>query len=740
MSRLRTFFSRRESAPLVGAALASALMLTLACGGGGGQSSATPTPTAAPTPTPTPLPTIPVPSASLSSDERANVLVAAMTQDEKLKLVHGLQHDIGGLPRGAVGYISGIQRMSFPDLYLVDGSTGVGNSVGESTGLPSCMASAAAWDLDLAYEYGKVLGKDMRAHGVNINLGGNVNLSGREPRGGRVFEMKGEDPILAGRINAAHIKAIQDQNILACIKHFAFNDQETNRGDVNAIIEERAGRETDLLAFEIGVKDSNVQSVMAGYNVFNGTWCSENDSLLNGVLKGTWNFKGFVMTDWWGAHSGVKAATAGLDMEMPGFDNFGSLGTAISGGQMPQARLDDMVHRIVRGVFEVGLFEHPVSVGSVDATANLAVAQTIAEQGTVLLKNGGKLPLSPQVNSIAIIGPHADVAVLSGGGSATVIPIGGAVVQESNSQVNWTSATWYPSSPKNTIKAKAPSATVTFNDGSNATQAAAVAKAADIAIVFAAQWSSEAMDRATLNLTDYMHSLDQDALISAVAAANPNTIVVLEGPGAQAMPWLSSVNSVLAAWYPGQRGAEAIANILFGDVNPSGKLPITFPKTHLDLPRTTISGSEARYDEGLKTGYKWFDAQSIDPLFPFGFGLSYTTFTLSNTSVALNQHSLTVTLDVKNTGTRAGAEVVQVYLSLPSGLNEPPHRLIGWQKVQLAAGETKTIKLVIDGDSSAHPFGTWDLNAKAWTIANGDYTVWVGNSSRSLTSAGTITF
>jgi len=713
----------------------------MACGGG--SSSSSPTPTLVPTPTPTPLPVIPPPSTALSSDARADILVAAMTQDEKLQLVHGIAHDIGNLPRGAVGYIPGISRMSFPALYLVDGSVGIGNSTGQSTALPSCMASAAAWDLNLAYKYGQVLGSDMRAHGVNINLGGNVNLLGREPRNGRAFETKGEDPILAGRINAAHLKATQDQNVLACIKHFAFNDQESSRESTNSIIEERAARETDLLAYEIGIKDSDVQSVMAGYNLLNGSWCSENDALLNGVLKTDWSFKGFVMTDWWGAHSGAKAANAGLDMEMPGFDQFGGLGSSIQAGLVSQARLDDMVHRIVRAVMAVGLYDHPPVPGSVDAATNLPIAQTIAEQGTVLLKNASQLPLSNTIHSIAIIGPHADIGVISGGGSATVTPIGGSVLTESNTAVNWTSATWLPSSPLNAIKAKVPNATVSFNDGSNATQAAALASSCDVAIVFAAQWSSEAMDRQSLNLTDYMHAsspLNQNALITAVAKANSHTIVVLETPGALAMPWLADVSAVLTAWYPGQKGAEAIANILFGDVNPSGKLPITFPKSDQDLPRPAISVGTVTYDEGLNTGYKWFDAKNIDPLFPFGFGLSYTTFTVANPTATLDKHQLTVTVDLANTGSRTGAEVVQVYLSMPAALNEPPKRLIGWQKVSLTGNTSQKVTITVDGDSSAHPFSYWDTTAKAWTIASGDYGVYVGNSSRNLSLAGTIHF
>ncbi len=692
------------------------------------------------------LPNIPPPPPTLSADERASILVAAMTQEEKLRLIHGATDDAGGIPRGAAGYVPGIPRMGFPSLYLVDGSVGVGNTVGESTALPAAMASAAAWDLDLAYQYGVVLGKDMRAHGVNVHLGGNVNLVGREPRNGRAFETKGEDPILAGRINAAQLRGTQDQNVVACIKHFALNDQETARSMANAVIDERAARETDLLAFEIGIMDGGVQAVMAGYNLVGGAWCAENDPLLNGVLKQDWAFKGFVVSDWYGTPSCGPAAMAGLDMEMPGSALFGGMKAALEAGQATQARLDDMVHRIVRAVFAVGLYDHPTTPGTVDAAANLAVAQAVAEQGTVLLENDGQLPLPAGIGSIAVIGMHADVGVLSGGGSAGVIPIGGTALEERSGSVGfWFPVRWLPSSPLAAIQAKAPGATVRFHDGSNALEAAALAASSDVAIVFAAQWSTESLDRATLELTDLIHTsspLDQDELIHAVATANANTIVVLEGPGAQAMPWLSSVGAVLAAWYPGQRGAEAIANILFGDVNPSGKLPITFPRTHLDLPRSTIAGGttpfDVRYDEGLRTGYRWFDAQGIEPLFPFGFGLSYTTFTITNPTVSLAGGSqLTVTVDLANTGTRTGAEVVQVYLSMPASLGEPPRRLIGWKKVNLPPGAREKVTILVDGNSSAHPFGWWDPAARSWAMEPGDYEVHVGNSSRNLVAAGT---
>jgi len=681
-----------------------------------------------------------------------------MTQAEKVQLVHGAA-PVGTysftLPRGVAGYVPGISRLGIPDLYLADGSVGIGNNVGQATALPSSIASAASWDVNEAYKYGTVIGSDMRAYGVNVNLGGNVNLIGREPRDGRTFETKGEDPILAGKITAAHLHGIQDQHVMAGIKHFALNDQETGRTFANAVIDERSARESDLLAFEIGLKDSKVQSVMCSYNLLNGIYACENSHLLNDILKGDWAFPGFVMSDWWATHSSSQAAIAGLDQEQPDPQYFGALDQSVQGGQLPQSRLDNMVHRILRAMLVSGIFDYPAVPGTLNINANEAIAQEAEEQGAVLLKNaGGQLPLNPSSNlKIAVIGSHADIAVLSGGGSAQVTPIGGAALNEGNPALpGWAAAIWDPSSPLNAIRAKAPGATVQYNDGTNAASAATLAGASDVAIVFVSQWASEGMDLPSLNFTDVIHAtpINQDALVSAVAAANLHTIVVMENGGAQVMPWLGSVSAVLEAWYPGQEGAAAIANILFGSVNPSGKLPITFPASVNDLPRPVIPGSpnasaqfQVNYTEGFNVGYKWYDVNSLTPLFPFGFGLSYTTFAFSNASLTNNlaaaNPNIQVAFSLQNTGSVAGAEVAQVYLAMPATTGEPPKRLIGWQKVPLTPGQKQSVSIEVDANDSSHPFSYWDTTSSSWLIANGDYTVYLGNSSRStdFTTVGT---
>lgn len=682
-------------------------------------------------------------------DARADNLLSQMTLDEKVQLVHA--GPAAQAPKGVAVWIPGIPRLGIPDLLMADGSVGVGDSVGQATALPSSIASAASWDLNEAYKYGEVIGSELRAYGINMSLGGNTNLTGREPREGRTFEANGEDPILAGRIAAAHLRATQDKYVLANIKHFAFNDQQTGETQANSVIDARSGRESDLLAFEVGIKGSGVQSVMCALNLVNGIYSCENSGLLTTVLKDDWAFPGFVMSDYEAAHA-VTDANDGLDIDS---DYFANLQQAIANGQVTQSRLDNMVHRILRAMFAAGVFDHPASPHAIDLATDDAIAQETEEQGAVLLKNNGALPLNASaLKSIAVIGSHADVAVLSGGGSAQVIPNGGPALTEGYPcPPCWAQVVWDPSSPMKAIAAQAPRANVQFDDGTNNTTAAALAAASDVAIVFVSQWESESMDLPSLNFTDVIHSvpIDQDALVSAVTAANPRTIVVMENGGAQVMPWLNQVAAVLEAWYPGERGGDAIANILFGAVNPSGKLPITFPASVNDLPRPVINGptdpnTPFKVDytiDGFNTGYKWFDNKNITPLFPFGYGLSYTTFSFSKTQLISNLSSSNRNFQVKfrlaNTGRVAGAEVAQVYLGLPAGVNEPPRRLVGWQKVLLQPGRSKTVRIEVDENDASHPWSYWDVHSNSWAVPNGNYSVYLGDSSRNLTLVGTFT-
>jgi beta-glucosidase len=703
----------------------------------------------------------PPPPPSTEPDSRADAMLAQMTQDQKLQMVMGgvttnLTYGYT-VPQGAGGWVPGIPSLGIPALYISDGSVGVSADAGQATALPSAIANAASWDLNEAAKYGTVIGTELADYGLNVNTGGNVNLTGREPRDGRTFETKGEDPILAGKINAAHISAIQAQHIVGMMKHFSFNDQESGRWTANAVIDERGGRESDLLAFEISVKDSNAQAVMCSYNLTNSIYNCENNYLLNDILKTDWSFPGFVMTDWWATTSTFGGPNAGLDQEQPNQLYFSSLGQAIASGAVSQSQFDNMVHRILRAMYYAGLFDYPLTVQPIPAQADAAIAQEIEETGAVLLKNSSShLPLNASsTQSIAVIGSHADTWVLSGGGSAQVDPVGGGISGPQPCPPCWATVTWDPSSPLKAIQAVAPNAHLQYADGSDANAAANLAASSQVAIVFVNNWGSEGMDQTTLGLTDYVDTtpIDQDALVSAVAAANPHTIVVIESGGPVLMPWLSQVSAVLEAWFPGQNGGPAIANLLFGVVNPSGKLPITFPASDEQLPRPVIpqppddvTPFDVNYTESYNVGYKWFDSQGLTPLFPFGFGLSYTTFSFTNASLANNLSSasnpnIQVSFTLANTGTVAGSEVAQLYLGLPASLNEPPRRLVGWQKLPLQPGASQSVTIEVDENDSSHPLSYWDTGSNAWTLGTGTYTVYLGDSDNAATlqTVGTFT-
>jgi beta-glucosidase len=477
-----------------------------------------------------------------------------------------------------------------------------------------------------------------------------------------------------------------------------------------------------------------------------GDWACENDWLLNHVLKGAWHFPGFVVSDWDGTHSTDKAANAGLDVQMPGEEYFGqALKQAVNSGRVPLGRLDDMVRRLLRSMFSAGVIDHPPTPRTVvDPFRGLEDAQHIAEESIVLLKNDGILPLNrAAVHSIAVIGAHADIGVLSGGGSAQVDAPGGNAISRA-SPTTWGEAVYFPSSPLRYIREHAPGAAVKFDAGTNASSAAALAKSADIAVVFADQYMSESGDAPSLSLPD-----NQDELISAVAAANPHTVVVLITGNPVTMPWIDHVSGVMEAWYPGIAGGQAIANLLFGNVVPSGKLPITFAKSADDLPHRCIFGINcaqaignsllhwapddakrksfvADYDEGVRFGYKWFDSEGKRPLFPFGFGLSYTRFNYSGLQV--DRAAKTVTLTIENAGGLAGTEIVEIYVELPKASKEHFRRLAAWQRVPLNPGQRKVITVAMEPLSMA----TFNEPKDAWEWASGEYTVFAGGSSRDL--------
>jgi len=494
---------------------------------------------------------------------------------------------------------------------------------------------------------------------------------------------------------------------------------------------------------------------MCSYNRVNGDFACENKYLLNDVLKKDWKFPGFVLSDWGGTHSDAKASAAGLDNEEPGNVFFDArYKAAVQAGTIPAAELDDHAHRILRSMFAAGVIDFPRQRSVVDPFAGLEVARKIEEGGIVLLKNErAALPLSAaKVRTIAVIGAHADVGMISGGGSAQVDPIGGnAILPPGKGATRWQEQIWFPTSPLKSIQARAPHATVTYNSGTDPAAAAAAAKGADVAIVFAYEWESEGMDLKNLSLPE-----KQDELIAAVAAANPHTVVVLETGSPVTMPWADGAAAILEAWFAGSDGANALGNVLFGTVNPSGKLPNTFPKSEADLPHPTLtrpplssqqfSGPvspldrakglppfEVAYDEGLKVGYKWFDAEKKPVLFPFGYGLSYTSYGYSGLTVKAGE-KVTATFTVANTGARAGAEVAEVYAALPASAQEPPKRLVGWSKVKLAAGEKKTVTVEIDPKY----LSIFDEQKGGWKLVPGEYTILVGGSSDKLPLKATV--
>lgn len=680
---------------------------------------------------------------ALSPDERAAAMIGSMSLEEKLGLLHtrfGVPMRGQPKPPGSLdsaGYAPGLPRLSLPPLQETDAGLGVANPVNQpfdATPLPSGLATAATFDAALAERAGAMIGGEARALGFSVLLGGGADLT-RDARGGRNFEYAGEDPLLTGTMVGATIAGTQSRHIVSTLKHYALNAQENGRVMLSADIGEAASRESDLLAFEFAIERGRPGAVMTGYNRVDGTYMSENAPLLNGVLKGDWGFQGWVMSDWSATHSTEKAALAGLDQES-GIDNdpkvfFGDpLKAAVVSGAVPMARLDDMVRRILRAEIAAGIVDDPpVRGGAIDLAADAEVAKRVAEDGIVLLKNaGGVLPLGRRTRRLLVVGGHADQGVLSGGGSSQVVPRGAIRAEGEPKGVFYGKPMVYdPSPPVPALRRDLPDAAITYLSGDDVAAAAQAARDADAVVVIAEQWLNESRDAPNLALPH-----GQDALIGAVAAANPSTIVVLETGGAVTMPWLGAVRAVVEAWYPGARGGEAIADVLAGRTNPSGHLPITFPAAESQLPRprgtdpdTTLSNPgpppkgpmfSVDYDiEGADVGYKWFLRTGRVPLFPFGYGLSYTRFAPRRVRAVVQGGIIEISFDIDNTGPRAGIATPQAYLDGASFTR----RLVGFARVALKPGETRRVTLRVDPRLSAR----YDPKARGWHIAAGRYTV-----------------
>jgi beta-glucosidase len=655
---------------------------------------------------------------ALLPEQRADALLAAMTQSEKIAMVHG-----AGGPY--VGNIPSNSRLGIPALNLQDGPAGVADGVSNVTAFPAPVGIAASWDAALARQCGAMLGQEERGKGVHVLLAPMMNIA-RVSQAGRNFEGFGEDPYLSGVMAAADVQGMQSQGVIATAKHFVCNDQETDRNHVSSDVDERTLQEVYYPPFRACVR-AGAGAAMGSYNRVNGRFACEFEAL-NAVLRKLWGFDGWVMSDWGAVFSTVAGADNGLDMDMY-TGPFGSspLTAAIQAGNVPSSELDGMVHRILSAMFRFGVFDNPPT-GNLNSTVTSAAhtqfSRDAAAQGVVLLKdNNGLLPLNlATVHSIAVIGSAANGAPISTGcGSAGVkLP--------------------YNVTPLVGISNRAGAGvTIRYNqgDGGNIPQAVALAQTSDVAIVCVGQQTCEGSDRSSLSLPN-----DQDALVNAVVAANSNTIVVIYSSAATLMPWSGQAAAELAAWYPGQENGNALAQVLFGDVNPSGKLPVTFPATASQVPASTPSQfpglrGHVAYSEQLLEGYRWYDANNVSPIFAFGHGLSYTTFGYSNLTVSTVSSSgqVQVRFDLANTGSRAGAEVAQLYVGFPSGTGEPPKLLKGFKKVSLQPGQTQSVSFDLDWEDLAN----WDAITRGWLVTPGVFQVKVGSSSRDIRLTGSFT-
>jgi beta-glucosidase len=657
--------------------------------------------------------------------ERAKHIVARMTLKEKIDQMHGFHS--GDQNR----IVAGLPRLGIPAMPITNGPAGVGPGGGgpqlRATALPAPIALAATWDPEVARQYGKLAGEETLALGSVLLEAPDINIV-RIPQGGRTFETFGEDPWLTSRMTVASIEGIQDAGAMANVKHFLANNQETQRGSINEIIGLRTLHEIYMPGFRAAVEEAHVDSVMCAYPRVNGAYNCENAPLMGKTLKDEWHFSGFVFSDFGAVHSTVPSIMAGLDLEMPGGRYFSTaLEEAVKDGKVPEARIDDALVRRYTVMIERGYFDRrPIERSpkdSIPALEHGAVARRIAEQSMVLLKNDGNLlPLdSRALTSVALIGPYAVRVMTGGGGSSYVNPP-------------------YTIRPEDGIYSHMESQRkLVVLDGSDIEAAVAAAKKAQVAIIMVGDDEGE----------DHDHSLTlpetQNQLIAAVAAANPKTIVVLKSGSAVLMPWIGAVPSVVEAWYPGEEDGSAVADVLFGDVDPGGRLPMTFPVRAEDTLASNPDqypgqNGVVHYSEGLAVGYRGYQEKNIKPLFPFGFGMSYTQFRYSGLTVSqtgsLSAPRVEVTFHVSNTGLRAGSDVPQVYLGFPhiEEGDEPPLQLRAFTKVELKQGESKTIRLVLDKGA----FSWWSEQSGEWKIPSGAFKIALGASSADIRDSQTV--
>ncbi|WP_232549962.1 beta-glucosidase family protein [Propioniciclava soli] len=710
-----------------------------------------------------------------SPEERANLLLDASTLDQQMRWLSEVTANDPSITvtptAGGLGQPNGPSVTYAPSVACVkfngdtDGPWGIAY-VGGTTAFSVPVSQAASWSLDLTAQKGKAMADEAWRKQYDALFAPGIDIV-RHPWNGRNAEYLGEDPYLAGKISAAWVNSLDDnpgQPVAAVLKHFLGNTQELDRAASSSNIDDRTLRQVYGLPYEITMKESDPAGVMCAFNQLNGVWSCENPELLTQYLRNELNFEGFVLTDNGAQKSTAASLNAGLSQELglPYWFTPDRLHAALDADEITESQIREAAFRVLREKYDKGLQDHdlPTSGRWEDQRTEEAnaIAREMADQGSVLLKNDKQtLPLKLRNKTIAVIGPTASNTPTNGISAKSVCSSLLFGVAGTGLAVDCD-----PVAPLDSITQRAAQDgnTVTFNDGSDLASAAATAAAADVAIVFGHNQAGEYFDLDSLNL----HS-NGDALIAAVAKANRKTVVILETSGAVLMPWLDQVPSVLEVWWPGQAGGDSIAALLFGDVNPSGKLPVTFPRRLEDLPTgvpendqypgvfadgstTRPAGSDeirqVNYSEGLQVGYKWYDEQGIEPMFEFGHGLSYTTFgydklklttSTSKDGVVRTKVQFTVT----NRGKVAGTEIPQVYLTLPNGAHEPGKRLVGFDRITLAAGQSKQVELMIDSTDANHPFSVWETKGRVgWRTYNGKYGVSVGSSSRDLPLSGTI--
>jgi beta-glucosidase len=701
-------------------------------------------------------------SDTTAARERAEKLVAAMTLEQKIAQLHGAMAtiDIYAITAEAAEsgedldqlaaqiqierHVQAIDELGIPRFRITNGPVGVGMGDGTpsppATSLPMAIGLAAGFDPALAQAYGDIIGSETATLGQHVLEGPGVCLH-RTTIAGRNFEYFSEDPYLSGVMGVAVTRAIQAHDVIAMGKHYVLNDQEHERFRASVEVDEHVLRELYLLPFEMLVKDAQIAALMSAYNRVRGVYATEYRYTLTDILRTEWGFEGYVQSDFWSCRSCAPSLSAGLDHEMPDAKwlNETNVKAALQDTSLEIETVDRALVRRYTQMFRFGQFERPYEPGEIDAQGHGAIARAIGAQAAVLLKNeGALLPLGTDAGSIVIIGQSefVDDACLGGGGSSKVTPL-------------------YTVRPvdgmQDVLRDLGSSATVSkvtvADDLADLDAAKQAAGDADVVVLMAGLVATEGADQADANMLN-----DQNRMLDELLAINPSTVVVMKDSNPVLMPWIDKAAAVLEVWNQGSEDGHVVADLLFGVVNPCGKVPTTYPRSEDDTlyagrPERYPGTDEGagypviRYSEGLEMGYRWYQAQGIDPLFGFGFGLSYTTFDITDVSVSAPDGAnapVTVTASVTNTGPVAGAEVVQVYLAVPVE-GQPPKRLVGFQKVYVEPGARETVTIAIDPAATNHPFGVWDYCTQGFAIQPGEYTVYVGNSADHTPHRATLT-